>query len=202
MRMYVMIGLVLYGQFNDDTKDRRIKELEETVDFLTDASNLKQDEHYDQYIERKVIKVAKSTVSTTDLEEITAAVYKYAAEYQVPENMVVSIFAQESNFNRFAVSTAGAVGIGQMMPSTAKEVAGELGVAEYDLTDIQTNVRFSVYYMAKMLKMFGGNQGLAIKAYNSGAGRVRRVLRGLAEYPGETVDYHVKVTSFASVLNN
>jgi soluble lytic murein transglycosylase len=202
MRLSMLLGFVLYGQFGSiDNKDQRIKELEDTIDYLTDQANYPDTTRYDRAIERKVLKVARLSVSTSDVEEVTAAVYKYAAEYKVPENMVVSVFTQESAFNRFAVSKAGAVGIGQMMPTTAREVARELGVKEYNLTNIQDNVRFSIYYMSKMLRMFGGNQHNAIRAYNSGPGRVRRVLRGLAEYPAETTDYHTRVMSFASVLN-
>lgn len=92
------------------------------------------------------------------------------------ESLVQAVIAQESSGKADAVSEVGAVGLMQIMPETAKEIAQELGVTEYDLTDAATNVRFGMHYLLKLLKEFGGDKELALTAYHSGIGRVKRLL--------------------------
>ena len=64
----------------------------------------------------------------------------------------------------------------QVMPATAKEIAMELGVEDYDLTDPDTNTRFGTYYLNKLLERFNGDVELALTAYHSGPGRVEKLL--------------------------
>jgi len=90
--------------------------------------------------------------------------------------LIQAVIAQESSGRASVVSSAGAVGLMQIMPATAKEIAAELGVTEYDLTDPATNVRFGTHYLLKLLKEFGGDVELALTAYHSGIGRVKRLL--------------------------
>ncbi|WP_243451028.1 lytic transglycosylase domain-containing protein [Sphingosinicella sp. CPCC 101087] len=90
--------------------------------------------------------------------------------------MVHAITRQESLFDRQAVSSAGARGLMQLMPATAREVAGRLGVS-YEpsrLTDPQYNVLLGSTYFARLLDQWGGNYPLAVASYNAGAGNVRR----------------------------
>lgn len=92
------------------------------------------------------------------------------------ESLVQAVIAQESSGRADAVSEVGAVGLMQIMPETAKEIAEELGVTEYDLTDAATNVRFGMHYLLKLLRAFGGDKELALTAYHSGIGRVKQLL--------------------------
>lgn len=87
-----------------------------------------------------------------------------------------AVISQESAGNPEAVSNVGAVGLMQIMPATAKEIANDLGVKEYDLKDPETNTKFGTYYLAKLLKQFNGNEALALTAYHSGPGLVTRLL--------------------------
>jgi len=80
---------------------------------------------------------------------------------------------QESRGKADAISTKGATGLMQIMPDTAREIAKELGVKDYDLKDPATNRAFGEYYLKKMLAMFDGDIELALAAYNAGPGRVR-----------------------------
>jgi len=82
----------------------------------------------------------------------------------------------ESRGKPGAVSVKGATGLMQVMPATAKEIARELEIEDYDLKDPTTNRMFGEYYLSKMLKMFKGNQELALAAYNAGPGKVREWL--------------------------
>ena len=93
-----------------------------------------------------------------------------------PESALVhAVIRQESLFNEGARSTAGALGLMQLMPATAKQVAHQLGVKHSDqkLTDDPNhNIRLGSAYLAQMLDRFNGSYVLAVAAYNAGPGRV------------------------------
>ena len=81
----------------------------------------------------------------------------------------------ESEFNRRAVSPVGAVGLTQLMPSTARYF--KAGVDRNDLFDRDTNLRIGFRYLATLLKKYDGNLELALLAYNRGPERVDQLLR-------------------------
>jgi soluble lytic murein transglycosylase len=87
------------------------------------------------------------------------------------------ITRQESSFNPYAISHAGARGMMQLMPGTAREQAGKLGVG-YDsyrvLSDPAYNVMLGSAYFQRMLNMWDGNVPLAVASYNAGYGNVRK----------------------------
>ena len=94
--------------------------------------------------------------------------------------MVHAISRQESEFDRTRVSHAGARGIMQLMPGTAREQAGKLGVQymSADLTGApQYNITLGDAYFARMMSYYGGAYPLAVGAYNAGPGRVNQWLR-------------------------
>jgi soluble lytic murein transglycosylase len=90
------------------------------------------------------------------------------------------ITRQESSFNPYAVSHAGARGMMQLMPGTAREQAGKMGVG-YDsyrlITDPNYNVMIGSAYFQRMLNMWDGNVPLAVASYNAGYGNVRKWVR-------------------------
>ena len=94
--------------------------------------------------------------------------------------MVHAISRQESQFDRAAVSHAGARGMMQLMPGTAREQAGKMGL-NYDLggltTNTQYNIRLGNDYFQRMMSYFGGSYPLAVAAYNAGPGNVNKWLR-------------------------
>jgi soluble lytic murein transglycosylase len=92
-------------------------------------------------------------------------------------SFIHGIMRQESQFDRQAVSGAGARGMMQLMPATAREQAGKMGLP-YDYlrltSDPGYNMQLGTGYFGRTMDMFGGNYVLAIAAYNAGAGNVRR----------------------------
>ena len=92
-------------------------------------------------------------------------------------SLVHGITRQESSFDKAAVSHAGARGMMQLMPGTAREQAGKMGLG-YDygrLTgDPNYNVMLGSAYFQRLVNMWGGNYPLAVASYNAGAGNVRR----------------------------
>jgi soluble lytic murein transglycosylase len=94
--------------------------------------------------------------------------------------MVHAISRQESEFDRTRVSHAGARGVMQLMPGTAREQAGKLGMnyMAADLTGSPSyNIQLGDAYFARMMSYYGGAYPLAVGAYNAGPGRVNEWLR-------------------------
>lgn len=93
--------------------------------------------------------------------------------------MIHAIARQESQFDRQIVSSAGARGLMQLMPGTAREVAGKLGMG-YELSSLNDphyNIRLGSTYFRQMLNYYGGSYPLAVAAYNAGPGNVNKWLR-------------------------
>jgi hypothetical protein len=100
-------------------------------------------------------------------QQVSSLIEDEAAKLGISEHtaLLTKLANQESGFKQSVVSPKGAIGVMQLMPTTAQE----LGV---DPTDLEQNVRGGVRYWAKQLKFFNGNTKLATAAYNSGAGNV------------------------------
>jgi soluble lytic murein transglycosylase len=141
---------------------------------------------------------------------------EYAKTYNLDEAWVLGLVRQESRFVTDARSGAGAAGLMQVMPRTAKLVAKKVGMRNFrpkDVTEIKTNVNLGTGYMRMVLDQLG-HQVLASAAYNAGPSRARRwrdarPLEG-AIYAetipfGETRDYVKKVMAnavfYSAVLN-
>lgn len=93
--------------------------------------------------------------------------------------MIHAITRQESQFDRAIVSRAGARGLMQLMPATAREVAGKMGVS-YDTVQLfepAYNVQLGSTYFRQVLNYYGGSYPLAIAAYNAGMGNVNKWLK-------------------------
>jgi len=89
---------------------------------------------------------------------------------------VAGLIRQESMFHASIGSSAGAIGLMQLMPGTAQEVARSLGI-RYDpgrLSDPEYNVRLGTRYLATMLTRYGGRAEDALSAYNAGPGRINQ----------------------------
>lgn len=96
--------------------------------------------------------------------EIDAAIAETAAIYPVPKALVVAVISVESGFRPRAVSRAGAKGLMQLMPSTARR----LGIADADLFDPRSNVLGGVRLLAVLLRHYDGDVISTLVAYNAG----------------------------------
>lgn len=110
----------------------------------------------------------------------------------MPEaGLVHGIIRQESNFNRLAVSSAGARGLMQVMPATAKAVAKQQGLRHSDdklTAEPKHNVAIGSAYLQELLDRYGGSYVLAIASYNAGPGRVSGWLNTFGDPRSPNVD--------------
>ena len=99
-------------------------------------------------------------------------------------SLVHGITRQESSFDRAAVSHAGARGLMQLMPATAREQAGKMGYG-YDVgrltSDPAYNVMLGSAYFQRLVNQWDGNYPLAVASYNAGAGNVRKWIRAYGD---------------------
>lgn len=101
----------------------------------------------------------------------------HAAENGLDEAWVYGLIRQESRFVDSARSSAGARGLMQVMPATARWIARQMGLrgnAHQDMHQPDTNIRFGTYYMKRTLDSLQGSPVLATAGYNAGPGRARR----------------------------
>ena len=132
---------------------------------------------------------ATSSASTMSSPQDYEAYFKEASEtYGVATSILKSIAKAESNFNPSAVSKAGAIGIMQLMPSTA----ASLGVS--NSYDARENIMGGAKYISQLLSRYQGNISLALAAYNAGTGNVDKY-GGIPPFT-ETQNYVQKVLSY------
>jgi soluble lytic murein transglycosylase len=103
-------------------------------------------------------------------------ILKYADAYSVPADLVCAVINTESGYDPNAMSYVGAVGLMQLLPSTAGEVARKLKIDDYDLYDPETNINFGTYYLAYLYGQFNDWE-TALAAYNAGIGNVKLWLK-------------------------
>ena len=108
--------------------------------------------------------------------EIHSAIDEVAASHEIDPKLLKALAMQESALNPKAVSDKGAIGLTQLMPGTARDIARKLGLSKYDLRDPKTNLIFGATYLKGLIEKYKGDLKLALSAYHSGHGRVDRIL--------------------------
>jgi hypothetical protein len=147
-----------------------------------------------QYIGRESNQSANAKIvaanfrgTVTGAGDIDTAIEEAAARHNVDPNLVRAVVKVESNFNPNAVSRKGAMGLMQLMPSTARQLKVK------NPFDPEQNVDAGVRHLKQLLESYGGDIKLTLAAYNAGAGAVARS-SGVPRY-AETQNYVRRITN-------
>jgi soluble lytic murein transglycosylase-like protein len=120
--------------------------------------------------------------SAADLHRLYGPIVKQVAgKYRIDPELVHIVIRAESNYDVFAISSAGAMGLMQLMPDTALQY----GVK--NVFDPAQNIEGGVRYLKDLVKLYDGKTKLVLAAYNAGQEAVRKY-RGIPPYP-ETKSY-------------
>ena len=133
------------------------------------------------------IVAANSRGHQASQEEIDQSIVMAAARHNVDPNLVRAVVKVESNFNSNAVSRKGAMGLMQLMPSTARSLKVN------NPFDPEQNVDAGVRHLKQLLENYGGDVKLTLAAYNAGSGAVARS-SGVPHF-AETQNYVRRITN-------
>jgi soluble lytic murein transglycosylase len=106
-------------------------------------------------------------------------IYKYSKIQGLDPLLVSAVIKVESNFQPYAKSPRGAIGLMQIMPETGKEMAKKLKIRSFtdsDLNNPEINLQIGLYYLARLKKQFNGDLYLVLAAYNGGSANVQKWL--------------------------
>lgn len=132
--------------------------------------------------------LAASGGGPSETKPTDSIIEKASRRYGVDASLIKAIIKAESNFNPRAVSSAGAQGLMQLMPATAR------GLGVRDSFDPEQNVMAGTSFLKDMLRRYGGDLNDALAAYNWGPGNVDR--HGSGTLPRETREYLTKVKGY------
>lgn len=114
-------------------------------------------------------RMAAYQISDKESYSILTTVYQEALNSGLAPDIVLAVIAAESSFNRFAISSAGAQGLMQIMPFWKDEI----GRSDDNLTDIATNIRYGCKILQFYLQKENGDLALALARYNGSVGQTR-----------------------------
>jgi len=181
---------------NAQSASERVSQIESIVAKYSDKSRISQlpkievPTQFSEYLKAKPTSNVKfSVLPPLEVSKgfIENAVKKMAAKYKVNEKLVMAIIKQESNFNPNAISAAGAQGLMQLMPATAK------GLGVLNPFDPEQNIEGGVKHLRGLMDRYHGNLVLALAAYNAGGGNVDK-FGGVPPF-SETQNYVKRILS-------
>lgn len=121
----------------------------------------------------------------------------YSNKYNLPVSMVSSVINIESGFDKNAVSRAGAVGLMQLLPTTAKDCADRIGMnfSEEDLCKANINIELGCFYLNYLMDIFDNNIVNVLCAYNWGLGNLQDwINNGNIDSCGTIINIPIKET--------
>ena len=152
---------------------------QDTAVFLSIAFGKKS--LYPQALRTAVYSFGKSNdpIKQSQLEMLYPRFYKdtvenLCARYELPEYLAYALIRSESFFDKDVRSSAGAVGLTQLMESTAADIARKLKIRSYDISEPALNTEFGIFYLKELIGRLDNSVLLALFSYNAGITKVRR----------------------------
>jgi soluble lytic murein transglycosylase len=161
-----LVGVFAMHLANEDRSPGRMRYL---ADFMSGIGN--------RFLALRIAKLASySDVMLLPYLDPMVDIPQSAQRDGVEPALVLGLTRQESEFDEDAVSNAGARGLMQLMPATARQTASKLGVAysQNRLTDPNYNMQLGAAHLEELLDRWSGSYVLTIAAYNAGSGNVAR----------------------------
>lgn len=115
---------------------------------------------------------------------------KYSTEYNVDRFLVKAVIFKESRFKETAVSSKGAIGLMQLMPSTALWLMNKLKIEDYKIESADNNIRLGTYYLSYLMNLMDSDEEHALLAYNAGPENAKRWVNSEG-YSKEDMDNYV-----------
>jgi len=146
---------------------------------------------------REILADNRIYLSRSNVEEMAFRVEQVSRKYGVGSEMIYAVIQAESSFDPTALSNRGAMGLMQLLPSTAREVAAQLNIRWTDdriLWDPMTNLEMGTFYLRSLLTRFDDVE-LALAAYNQGPNRIAALQANQAVLP---MEYSERVLSSLS----
>ena len=175
----------LLGQYSNIISNSNLSGTLNRINSGNDNISLSKDDNDFKYKADQSVKVLES-LAPSGLEWVVDEIVNQAIANGVEPALAVAIAKNESGFNQNAISPAGAIGIGQLMPDTA----ASLGVDPYDW---KQNILGMIKYIKELWETFNGDIKKVIAAYNAGPAAVQKY-GGIPPYP-ETQAYYENVAS-------
>ncbi len=163
----------------------RIQSIEQGFQSLMSYTAQKPTENFQKILDSSIEHTKNPT--PTSRTEINNLIDKYATETGLDVDFVKAVINQESGFNPNATSKCGAMGLMQLMPSTAK------GLGVTNAYDPEQNIQGGTKYLKGLMDRFDNNKSLALAAYNAGPNAVKKY-GGIPPYQ-ETQNYVKNVLS-------
>lgn len=137
----------------------------------------------DAGVRENVFLMDEKTIDVLYPQPFASCVSRESKKNNVSPETIYSVVRAESMFNHGAVSGAGAVGLMQLMPATARGIAREMNKRHYNLKDPCTSIAFGAHYLAWLDKFCKGDIYSIVAGYNAGVGNVRKWKERMGDKP-------------------
>lgn len=147
----------------------------QTSDFISDflkKCSTGNDEYYTQSL--RIACRSKSNLKLMYPKDFENIIDSIALNNDIEPEVLYALVRSESFFNPVVTSSAGAIGLTQLMETTGSDIARKMKISQYLLTDPETNLKFGSFYLKDLIRRCNNNYLLAFFSYNAGITRVRR----------------------------
>ncbi len=176
--LFIAVGVSFCGASPSKSKSRSVSASESSSTERNAYPVLEyQSGIYEKKSEETVNRRGSWSLSSDKVSNVADIVAENAIRYNISEDLIFGIIWVESRFDPRAVSPVGARGLMQLMPQTAKYLAECIKWdGRANSYDPNFNIAAGTYYISRLIKEFGGNENLALAAYNAGPTKVKRWL--------------------------